>query len=48
MKLSGLSREVFFGLIVLTVGRTATIAGAQQPEHKKIPTPGPMLNQGTV
>jgi Family of unknown function (DUF5695) len=48
MKSSRLSRGVFYALIVSLVCGMATIAGAQQPDHKKTPTPGPMLDQGTV
>jgi hypothetical protein len=48
MKLSRLSRGVFFALFVSTVFGIAGFAGAQQPDHKKPPTPGPMLDQGTV
>ncbi len=48
MKLSRLPRGVLFALIVSIVCCVTTIAGAQQPEPKKTPTPGPMLDQGTV
>lgn len=48
MKLSRLARAVFFGIIVSAVCGMAPIAGAQQAEQKKPPTPGPMLDQGTV
>jgi hypothetical protein len=48
MKLMRLSRGVFFTLIVSTVFGMAAIISAQQPDPKKPPIPGPMLDQGTV
>ena len=48
MKLSRLSRGVFFALLVSMVCGMPMIVGAQQPDRKKPPTPGPMLDQGTV
>jgi hypothetical protein len=48
MRLARSSRKIVFGLIVWTACWMVTVAVAQQPEPKKPPTPGPMLEQGTV
>jgi hypothetical protein len=48
MEFSRLSRGVLLALILSTVSGMAAFAGAQQPDHKKPPAPGPMLDQGTV
>ena len=47
MKLSRISRGVYFA-ILMSIMCVAAIAGAQHNDDKKPPTPGPMLDQGTV
>ena len=46
MKLYSTFPGVFFALIVSIVCGVAAYAGAQQPEPKKTPTPGPMYRSG--
>ena len=43
-----LARRVFYPLAVSTVSAVAAIAVAQRPADKKVATPGPMLNAGTL